>query len=124
MFSLCLICCLRARRPQMVPKMPKLLPSNEDTVAIFGGEGCRNGREEVIKLAKKIKAPIGYSFRGKQWLEYDNPYAVGMTGLLGYGGAYNSINQAEVFTLSFIKQALNGKMDNVIETIDHNVGLL
>lgn len=53
----------------------------------------------VIELAKKIKAPIGYSFRGKQWLEYDNPYAVGMTGLLGYGGAYDAINQADVLLL-------------------------
>ena len=68
-------------------------------MAIFGGEGCRYGREDVIELAKKIKAPIGYSFRGKQWLEYDNPYAVGMTGLVGYGGAYDAINNAEVLLL-------------------------
>ena len=94
-----------------IPKIPKLVPCAEDidlvaklindakTVAIFGGEGCREAREEVIKLAKKIKAPIGYSFRGKQWLEHDNPYAVGMTGLIGYGGAYDAINQAEVLLL-------------------------
>jgi pyruvate dehydrogenase (quinone) len=94
-----------------IPKIPMMLPSYEDidlaaglineakTVAIFGGEGCRDSHELVIALAEKIKAPIGYSFRGKQWLEYDNPYAVGMTGLLGYGGAYDAINHAEVLLL-------------------------
>ena len=69
------------------------------TVAIFGGEGCRDARDEVLALAAKLKAPVGYSFRAKQWLEYENPYAVGMTGLLGYGGAYDAINQAELLLL-------------------------
>ena len=69
------------------------------TVAIFGGEGCRDARDEVIQLAARLKAPVGYSFRGKQWLEYDNPYAVGMTGLLGYGGAYGAIQEADVLLL-------------------------
>jgi pyruvate dehydrogenase (quinone) len=53
----------------------------------------------VIQLAAKLKAPVGYSFRGKQWLEHDNPNAVGMTGLLGYGGAYGAINDADLLLL-------------------------
>jgi pyruvate dehydrogenase (quinone) len=69
------------------------------TVAIFGGDGCREGRDEVVQLACKLKAPVGYSFRGKQWLEHDNPNAVGMTGLLGYGGAYKAIHEAELLLL-------------------------
>ena len=69
------------------------------TVAIFGGDGCRDARNEVLALAEKLKAPVGYSYRGKQWLESDNPYAVGMTGLLGYGGAYSAINKAELLLL-------------------------
>ena len=40
------------------------------TVAIFGGDGCREGRDEVVELAVKLKAPVGYAFRGKQWLEH------------------------------------------------------
>ena len=68
-------------------------------VAIFGGDGCRDAREEVLQLAAKLKSPVGYSFRGKQWLEYDNPYAVGMTGLLGYGGAYKAIHDADLVLL-------------------------
>jgi pyruvate dehydrogenase (quinone) len=69
------------------------------SVAIFGGDGCRDARDEVIALANKLKAPVGYTFRGKQWLEYDNPYATGMTGLLGYGGTYKAIHDAELLLL-------------------------
>jgi pyruvate dehydrogenase (quinone) len=69
------------------------------TVAIFGGDGCREGRDEVVELARKLKAPVGYAFRGKQWLEHDNPNAVGMTGLIGYGGAYNAINEADLLLM-------------------------
>jgi pyruvate dehydrogenase (quinone) len=94
-----------------IPAAPVLRPSDADlsqlarmiddakTVAIFGGDGCRDARDEVIQLAAKLKAPVGYSFRGKQWLEYDNPNAVGMTGLLGYGGAYGAINDADLLLL-------------------------
>src|SRR6185436_10903243 len=69
------------------------------TVAIFGGDGCREGRDEVVELARKLKAPVGYSFRGKQWLEQDNPNAVGMTGLMGYGGAYKAIHEADLLLM-------------------------
>jgi pyruvate dehydrogenase (quinone) len=68
-------------------------------VAIFGGDGCRDARDEVLQLAAKLQAPVGYSFRGKQWLEHDNPNAVGMTGLLGYGGAYKAIHDADLVLL-------------------------
>src|SRR5258708_222135 len=94
-----------------IPATPVLRPADEDldqlvemiddakTVAIFGGDGCRNARDEVIQLADRLKAPVGYAFRGKQWLEHDNPNAVGMTGLIGYGGAYGAINEAELLLL-------------------------
>jgi len=68
-------------------------------VAIFGGDGCRDARDEVLELAARLKAPVGYSFRGKQWLEHDNPNAVGMTGLLGYGGAYKAIHDADLLLM-------------------------
>lgn len=72
---------------------------NAGSVAIFGGDGCRESRDEVISLANKLKAPVGYSLRGKQWLEHDNAYATGMTGLLGYGGTYKAIHDAELLLL-------------------------
>ena len=81
--------------------LTKLVTMIDDAkkVAIFGGEGCRDARDEVLQLAKKLNAPVGYSFRGKQWLEHDNPNAVGMTGLLGYGGAYNAIHDADLLLM-------------------------
>jgi pyruvate dehydrogenase (quinone) len=94
-----------------IPATPVLRPSDADldrlvemidgakTVAIFGGDGCRDARDEVLQLADRLKAPVGYAFRGKQWLEHDNPNAVGMTGLIGYGGAYNAIHEAELLLL-------------------------
>jgi pyruvate dehydrogenase (quinone) len=94
-----------------IPAAPVLRPSDADlnqlvkmideakSVAIFAGDGCRDGRDEVLQLAERLKAPVGYSFRGKQWLEHDNPNAVGMTGLLGYGGAYKAIHDADLLLL-------------------------
>jgi len=70
-----------------------------DKVAIFGGDGCCDARAEVLQLAVMLKAPVGFSFRGKQWLEHDNPNAVGMTGLLGYGGVYKAIHDADLLLL-------------------------
>jgi pyruvate dehydrogenase (quinone) len=94
-----------------IPNPPLLRPSDADlnqlvkmiddakTIAIFGGDGCRDARDEVVQLASRLKAPVGYSYRGKQWLEHDNPNAVGMTGLLGYGGAYGAIHDADLLLL-------------------------
>jgi len=94
-----------------IPATPVLRPSDADltqlvkmideakTVAIFGGDGCRDAHDEVIQLAGKLKATVGYSLRGKQWLEHDNPYAVGMTGLLGYGGAYSAMQGADLLLM-------------------------
>jgi pyruvate dehydrogenase (quinone) len=79
-------------------KLARLI-NDAKTVAIFGGDGCRDARNEVLTLANKLKAPVGYSFRGKQWLEHDNPYATGMTGLIGYGGTYNAIHGADLLLL-------------------------
>jgi pyruvate dehydrogenase (quinone) len=81
-----------------IDKLAAMIESAEE-VAIFGGDGCRNARAEVLELAARLKAPVGYSFRGKQWLEHDNPNAVGMTGLLGYGGAYKAIHDADLLLL-------------------------
>jgi pyruvate dehydrogenase (quinone) len=98
-------------RPLAIPAQPVLRPGDADlhnlismidaakNVTIFGGEGCRHAHDEVVELAGRLNAPVGYSFRGKQWLEHDNPFAVGMTGLLGYGGAYNAMHDADLVLL-------------------------
>src|ERR1700684_1433510 len=75
------------------------LINQAETVAIFGGDGCEQAQAEVRELAGRLKAPVGYSFKGKAWLEHDNPNAVGMTGLLGYGGCHAAINSADVLLM-------------------------
>jgi pyruvate dehydrogenase (quinone) len=72
---------------------------NKGQVTIYCGAGCAGAHDEVVALAEKLKAPVGYSFRGKEWVEYDNPYAVGMTGLLGWGSAYQAMHGCDVLLL-------------------------
>ena len=68
-------------------------------VTLFCGAGCAGAHDEVVALADKLKAPVGYSFRGKEWIECDNPNAVGMTGLLGWGAAYKAMHGCDVLLL-------------------------
>ncbi|WP_028297121.1 thiamine pyrophosphate-dependent enzyme [Olivibacter sitiensis] len=68
-------------------------------ITIFGGIGCKGAHEEVISLAKKILAPVGYSFRGKMYLQHDNPNEVGMTGLLGLPSAYHAMHESDLLLL-------------------------
>jgi pyruvate dehydrogenase (quinone) len=68
-------------------------------VALFCGIGCAGAHDEVVALAEKLQAPVGYSFRGKEWVEHDNPNAVGMSGLLGWGAAYKAMHECDVLLL-------------------------
>ncbi|TDG34898.1 ubiquinone-dependent pyruvate dehydrogenase [Pedobacter changchengzhani] len=73
---------------------------NEDKkVTIFCGIGAVNAHSEVIALAEKLKAPIGYSFRAKMGMQFNNPYEIGMTGLLGQPSAYHSMHEADIVLL-------------------------
>ncbi|HVI09492.1 MAG TPA: thiamine pyrophosphate-dependent enzyme [Candidatus Binatia bacterium] len=66
---------------------------------IFGGEGCRGARDQVLEFSQKLNAPIGFSYRGKDVLEADNPNAVGMTGLLGWGGLQKGFDRCDVLIM-------------------------
>lgn len=68
-------------------------------VALFVGHGIGDAHDAVVQLAEKIKAPIGHSLRGKDLIQYDNPYDVGMTGLLGYGAAAAGLEDADLVVL-------------------------
>lgn len=68
-------------------------------VTIFCGYGAREAHDEIVQLAAAMQAPVGYSFRGKMGIQYDNPYEVGMTGLLGLPSAYHSMHEADVVLL-------------------------
>ncbi len=69
------------------------------TVTLFCGAGVRGAHAEVMELAAKTNSPIGHTLRGKEWIQYDNPYDVGMSGLLGYGACYRASHEAELLLL-------------------------
>jgi pyruvate dehydrogenase (quinone) len=60
-------------------------------VAIYAGSGCRHAHDEIVALAEKIKAPVAHTSRGKDAIEYDNPYCIGMTGLIGGEAGYHAL---------------------------------
>lgn len=70
-----------------------------DKVTLFVGAGARDAREQVLALAEKIGAPIGHSLGGKMYIQYDNPFDVGMSGLLGYGAAHEAMHEADLLVL-------------------------
>lgn len=69
------------------------------TVTLFCGAGCRDAHDEVMELAGAVLAPVGHALAGKEWIQYDNPYDVGMNGLLGYGAAHKATHKADLLVL-------------------------
>ncbi|MBT2206615.1 MULTISPECIES: pyruvate dehydrogenase [Actinomadura] len=68
-------------------------------VMLFCGAGVRNAHAEVMALAHKVLSPVGHALRGKEWIQYDNPFDVGMSGLLGYGACYDATQEADLVLL-------------------------
>jgi pyruvate dehydrogenase (quinone) len=60
-------------------------------VTILAGAGCADAHDELVELAGKLRAPIVHALRGKEFIEHDNPYDVGMTGLLGFSSGYHAM---------------------------------
>ncbi|MFP1624957.1 pyruvate dehydrogenase [Streptomyces sp. 5K101] len=70
-----------------------------DRVTLFCGSGTAGAHAEVMQFAERIKSPVGHALRGKEWIQYDNPYDVGMSGLLGYGAAYEATHECDLLIL-------------------------
>lgn len=68
-------------------------------VTILGGAGCEGAHNELVALAAKLKAPIVHALRGKEFIEYDNPYDVGMTGLLGFSSGYHAMMNCDALLM-------------------------
>jgi pyruvate dehydrogenase (quinone) len=68
-------------------------------VTIFGGAGCAGAHTELMQLAAKLKAPIVHALRGKEFIEYDNPFDVGMTGLLGFSSGYRAMMDCDTLLM-------------------------
>jgi pyruvate dehydrogenase (quinone) len=73
--------------------------NSAETVTLFCGAGVRGAHREVMELAAKLGSPVGHTLRGKEWVQYDNPYDVGMSGLLGYGACYRAMHDSDLLLL-------------------------
>src|SRR5437868_4481733 len=93
------------------PPKPTVCPSDEEIgalakmlnkakkITILGGAGCAGAHAELIELAGKLNAPIVHAMRGKEFIEYDNPFDVGMTGLLGFSSGYHAMMNCDVLLM-------------------------
>jgi pyruvate dehydrogenase (quinone) len=93
------------------PPRPTVCPSDEEIatlakvlskskkITILGGAGCAGAHAELIELAGKLKAPIVHAMRGKEFIEYDNPFDVGMTGLLGFSSGYHAMMNSDLLLM-------------------------
>jgi len=79
-------------------RLAKILNNSKKTT-ILGGAGCAGAHAELIAVAGKLKAPIVHAMRGKEFIEYDNPYDVGMTGLLGFSSGYHAMMNCDVLLM-------------------------
>jgi len=68
-------------------------------VTILAGAGCAGAHKQLIDLAAALKAPVVHAFRGKEFVEYDNPYDVGMTGLIGFSSGYRAMEHCDALVM-------------------------
>lgn len=98
-------------RPRFPEPAPAVSPSRDEVAAlarilnaaqkvtILGGAGCAGAHAELIQLAGKLNAPIVHALRGKEFIEYDNPFDVGMTGLLGFSSGYHAMMNCDLLLM-------------------------
>jgi pyruvate dehydrogenase (quinone) len=68
-------------------------------VTILAGAGCEGAHDELVALAGILQAPIVHAMRGKEFVEYDNPYDVGMTGLVGFASGYHAMEHCDALLI-------------------------
>jgi pyruvate dehydrogenase (quinone) len=68
-------------------------------VTILAGAGCAGAHAQLMALAGALQAPVVHAFRGKEFVEYDNPYDVGMTGLIGFGSGYRAMEHCDALVM-------------------------
>jgi pyruvate dehydrogenase (quinone) len=95
---------IRATNPVVVPSADELAQAaavldGAENVTILAGAGVAGAHAEVLELAERLQAPIVHAYRGKEHIEYDNPYDVGMTGLLGFTSGYRAIAKCDALLI-------------------------
>lgn len=95
----------------LVPPPPVVRPRDADLdalagmlndagrVTLFCGRGCAGAHAELLQLAEALKAPVVHALGGKEYVEWDNPYDVGMTGLIGFSSGYRAMLDCDTLLL-------------------------
>ncbi len=84
--------------PKTLEAMARLL-NGASRVTILAGAGCAGAHEELMQVAAALKSPIVHALRGKEHVEYDNPYDVGMTGLIGFASGYKAMESCDALLM-------------------------
>ncbi|HYB03784.1 MAG TPA: ubiquinone-dependent pyruvate dehydrogenase [Nitrososphaerales archaeon] len=90
--------------PNVIPKVEDITRlvtalNSCSKVTILAGAGCAGAHSELMDVANLLQAPIVHAFRGKEFVEYDNPFDVGMTGLLGFSSGYYAMMDSEMLLM-------------------------
>jgi pyruvate dehydrogenase (quinone) len=83
---------------QAIERLAELLNS-ADRVTLLCGSGCRGAHDELMRLAETLKAPVVHAMRGKEHVEWGNPYDVGMTGLIGFASGYYAMESCDALLM-------------------------
>jgi pyruvate dehydrogenase (quinone) len=91
-------------RPVVVPEKSDLdrlaaLLNDKGRITILCGSGCVGAHSELLELGERLKAPMVHALRGKEHVEWDNPYDVGMTGLIGFSSGYYAMLDCDVLLM-------------------------
>jgi pyruvate dehydrogenase (quinone) len=95
---------VHARQPVIRPSDADLdeiagILNSSDAITIYAGAGCAGAHDEVVATAARLKAPMAHTSRGKDFVAHDNPYNVGMTGLIGQASGYHAVLDCDVLLL-------------------------
>jgi len=100
-----------AKRDGLLPARPTVAPADVDlrrlatllnsdgSVTILCGSGCEGAHDQLVALGEKLKAPMVHALRGKEHVEWDNPYDVGMTGLIGFSSGYYAMLDCDILLM-------------------------
>src|ERR1700730_17533307 len=100
-----------AKAAGLLPAAPVVTPGKQDLerlaallngksrVTILGGSGCAGAHNELLALGECLEAPMVHTMRGKEHVEWENPYDVGMTGLIGFSSGYYAMLDCDVLLM-------------------------
>ncbi len=91
-------------QPTIVPKPTELkaladLLNSGSRVTVLCGSGCAGAHDGLLALGAKLKSPMVHALKGKEHVEWENPYDVGMTGLIGFSSGYYAMNDCDVLLM-------------------------